>query len=89
MNNNIYALYCIRIGRRALTIVALSLLNVLAAPAANAQLVLSELMYNPVGGSTNEFVELHNAGDSAVDVGGWRFSAGITYTFPRPSVIDA
>ena len=89
MNNNIYALYCIRIGRRALTIVTLSLLNVLAAPAANAQLVLSELMYNPVGGSTNEFVELHNAGDSAVDVGGWRFSAGITYTFPLPSVIEA
>lgn len=55
---------------------------------ATGQIVISEMMYNPVGGSTNEFVEIHNAGTEAVDIGGWRFTAGIAYTFPQPSLIS-
>jgi len=54
---------------------------------ASAEIVLSEIMYYPIGGNTNEFVELHNTGTSAVDVGGWFFSNGITYTFPTSSVL--
>lgn len=62
----------------------------LAAPSgADAQVVLSELMYDPIGGNTNEFVELHNVGTNAVDIGGWHFSAGITYTFAAPCVLEA
>ena len=57
--------------------------------AARAQVVISELMYDPVGGNTNEFVELHNVGTNAVDIGGWMFSAGITYTFASPSVLNS
>lgn len=51
------------------------------------ELVITELMYNPVG-STNldgdqyEFLELKNIGASELDVGGVRFTNGISYTFP-------
>jgi len=41
----------------------------------------SEIMYNPVGGAEYEFVELVNIGNSALDLTGVRFSAGIDYTF--------
>jgi len=56
---------------------------------AQAHIVLSEIMYDPISGSTNEFVELHNVGTHAVDVSGWTFTDGITYVFPTPSVIEA
>ena len=75
--------------RQALALTALTCCLPFLAPWASAQVVISEIMYNPVGGGTNEFVELHNAGTGAVDVGGWFFSDGITYTFPTPSVMGA
>ncbi len=76
-------------GKAGLALAALIYCLAFLAPRASAQIVVSELMYNPVGGNTNEFVELHNAGTNAVDVGGWAFTAGIAYTFPAPSVIGA
>jgi hypothetical protein len=76
-----------RLRGLALATVAYSLAFI--APSTSAQVVLSEIMYNPVGGNTNEFVELHNVGTNAVDVGGWYFTDGITYTFPAPSVMGA
>ncbi len=46
---------------------------------------ITELMYNPVMEvdyeDHHEFIELHNAGDAAVDLTGWNFDKGITYTF--------
>ncbi len=42
---------------------------------------LSEIMYDPTGGSDYEFVELVNIGDSALDLTGVHFTAGIDYTF--------
>jgi hypothetical protein len=53
--------------------------------AAAGQVVVSEILYDPPGGSTNEFVEVFNAGGDAVDLGGWRFADGITYLFPAPT----
>ena len=71
--------------RATVTPLAASLLLVAVAPRAAAQVVLSELMYNPISGNTAEFVELHNAGTNAVDVGGWYFTDGITTpSRPRP-----
>ncbi|MEI7900437.1 MAG: lamin tail domain-containing protein [bacterium] len=77
------------IGTAGIALDALFCCQALIAPVASAQIVLSEIMYNPIGGNTAEFVELHNAGTNAVDVGGWAFTDGITYTFPAPSVIGA
>jgi hypothetical protein len=59
----------------------------LEAPSAKAEIVISELMYNPVGtdggldGDEFEFAELLNTGLAAVDLTGVSFTAGITYTF--------
>ena len=42
---------------------------------------LSELMYNPIGGDAYEYVELVNAGESAVKLRDAQFDRGITYRF--------
>ena len=45
---------------------------------------ISEIMYNPPGseGSREEFIEIYNYGDTAVDLTGWRFTKGVEYLFP-------
>lgn len=44
--------------------------------------VINEICYNPGGeGGGMEFVELHNRGSQPADLGGWRFTAGIGFTF--------
>jgi hypothetical protein len=52
--------------------------------------MINELMFNPISGDDeDEFVELYNRGASAVNLGGWRFTAGISYTFPPNTTIPA
>ncbi len=59
------------------------------ASAAAAGVVINELHYNPADDiPTSEFIELHNAGGTPVDLSGWNFT-GITYTFPAGSSIGA
>ncbi len=49
----------------------------------NGPIVISEIMFNPISGSElDTYVELHNRGDDVVNLGGWRFAAGIRFTFP-------
>jgi hypothetical protein len=43
-----------------------------------------ELMHNPAGGSTCEFLELLNTGSAPVDLGGYSFD-GISFLFPAGS----
>ncbi|HEX2748144.1 MAG TPA: Ig-like domain-containing protein, partial [Verrucomicrobiales bacterium] len=47
-------------------------------------LAISEIMYNPPGttGVNEEFIEVYNYGDAAVDLTGWRFTKGVNYAFP-------
>ena len=48
-----------------------------------SSLRVSELMYNPPGGSDLEFIELHNTSASlTLDLEGARFTAGVDFTFP-------
>lgn len=49
--------------------------------------VISEIFFHPPGERQDEFVELHNRSDSPVDLGGCRFSRGIDFEFPAPTVI--
>ncbi|MBU4461102.1 MAG: lamin tail domain-containing protein, partial [Verrucomicrobia bacterium] len=58
-------------------------------PFAAAAVVVSEIMYDPVGGGTNEFVELMNSGTNSVSLAGWYFADGITYTFAAGTVLPA
>lgn len=55
-----------------------------------SDVVINEIMYNPISGdSSEEFVELHNHTDRAVDVSGWRLTDGIDYRFPTNSTLPA
>lgn len=56
------------------------------APAA----VINEFHYNSDDNtSLEEFVELHNPGDSSIDVSGWQLSDAVTYTIPGGTTIPA
>lgn len=53
----------------------------LAAAPAPAQVVLSEIMYNPPTGS--EFIELQSiASPETTDLAGWRLAGGVSFTIP-------
>jgi hypothetical protein len=49
---------------------------------------ITELMYNPIGGANYEFLEVQNIGATPLNVGGFSFSAGITFVFSSGTVIQ-
>ena len=54
---------------------------------------ISEIMYHAVleeaVEDSYEFVEIYNGSDSAMDLGGWRLTGGVDFTFPADSTIEA
>lgn len=56
-------------------------ITVLPAAGPESDVVISEIMYNNPGSDDYEFIELYNRGASPVDMTGWSFTQGITYTF--------
>ncbi len=57
---------------------------------ARADVVLNEVHYEPVDGtSQEEFLELVNRGDEEVDLSGWFFSNGVDYTFAPGTTLAA
>lgn len=74
---------------KKITIALLSFFFALAS--LDAQVIITEIMYNPPQGAgttdTLEFVELHNRGNMAVDVSGWQFNEGFEFTFPAGTSI--
>ncbi|MDP8244956.1 MAG: CotH kinase family protein [Candidatus Hinthialibacter antarcticus] len=59
----------------------------LSITSSQSQVVINEIHYNPpdIGtedGLFREFIELYNAGSESVDLTGYAFDDGITYTFP-------
>ncbi|HYV26998.1 MAG TPA: lamin tail domain-containing protein, partial [Candidatus Eisenbacteria bacterium] len=53
-------------------------------------IVLNEIMYNPISGDKDdEFVELYNRSANSVNLGGWKLSDSISFTFPPNAVIAA
>lgn len=56
--------------------------------AGDLDVVIDEIHYNPLSGDADdEFLELHNAGTSPVDIGGWSFTEGISFTFAPGTII--
>jgi len=53
-----------------------------------AQIVITEIMYNPPESGTDslEFIEFYNNSASPVDVTNYTLTAGVTYTFPSVSI---
>lgn len=52
------------------------------------RVAISEIHYRPSsGGTSREFVEIHNAGASSVDVSNWKFE-GIDFIFPFGTIVN-
>lgn len=55
--------------------------------------VISEIHYgpadDPIGGPVqHEFVEIHNPGDSTVNLGGWTLTDAVTFAFPSGTLLE-
>ncbi len=49
--------------------------------------VISEIMYHPSSENVlEEYIELYNKGGTAVNLNGWRFSAGVSFTFSNTAI---
>jgi hypothetical protein len=60
------------------------------APPLSRGIVINEIMYHPISeNSDDEYLELHNRGASPVNLGGWRFTEGITFRIPTNTMIAA
>ncbi|HWI58675.1 MAG TPA: lamin tail domain-containing protein, partial [Bacillota bacterium] len=72
---------------RALTTKTLGTNN---SPALSPSIVINEIMYDPLSGNEDDqYVELYNQGTSRVDLSGWKFTAGISYTFRSNTFLAA
>lgn len=71
----------------------LLLLTFIAALSLKAQVVITEIMYNPPESGTDslEFIEFHNPGSTDVDMTGYTFTVGtaITYSFTSGYILPA
>ena len=57
---------------------------------ASAAVVLNEILYHAPDDLDNlQFIELHNPGDTAVDLSGWKLTRDIRFEFPRGAKIEA
>ena len=54
------------------------------------EIVINELMFHPISGDEDgEYVELYNRSGNAVNVGNWRFTDGINFTFAPDAIVPA
>jgi predicted phage tail protein len=58
--------------------------------AVDLDISLNEMLFHPPAGLDGaEFVELYNRGAAPVDLSGWKFTHGISFTFPASTAIPA
>lgn len=54
-----------------------------------AQVVFNEIQYHPVTDAReDEFLEIRNASDKAVNLSGWRITGGVSFTFPAGTALE-
>ncbi len=50
--------------------------------------VITEFNYHPATDQDrDEFIELYNAGDADIELGGWRFTRGVSFSFPEGVIL--
>ncbi len=58
----------------------------------NSDIVINEICYQPpsvsVGSDAKQWIELYHRGNVAIDLGGWAFSNGISFTFPANTIMQ-
>jgi hypothetical protein len=53
-------------------------------------IIFNEIMYHPASeNGAEEYIELHNTGTNAVDLGGWQFTRGISLMLPTNTRLPA
>ncbi|MCA9199907.1 MAG: lamin tail domain-containing protein [Planctomycetales bacterium] len=55
----------------------------------NPSIQFGSFDHNPVGGQDQEFIELVNPNDTAVDISGWSLTGGVRHSFPAGTVIPS
>ena len=69
---------------RIMSLLLVSVLISIPAFSAVTDIIINEIHYHPDSESEQEeFIELYNRGASSVNLGGWSFVKGISYTFPQ------
>ena len=53
------------------------------------RIIISEIMYHPVNDSTDEFIEIYNAGSLAMGLNRWRLEDAVDFVFPSTATIEA
>ncbi|HEY3861147.1 MAG TPA: lamin tail domain-containing protein, partial [Verrucomicrobiae bacterium] len=56
-------------------------------PIVIGDIVINELMYDPISGDDDQYIELYNKGTNTVNLAGWEFTSGVTFTFPPNTII--
>ena len=50
-------------------------------------IVINELMYDPISGNDDDqYIELYNKGTNTINLAGWQFTSGVTFTFPSITI---
>ena len=50
-------------------------------------IVINELMYDPISGNDDDqYIELYNKGTNTMNLAGWQFTSGVTFTFPNVTI---
>ncbi len=57
--------------------------------ALNDSVVINEIFYSAPGTSAEQWIEIYNKGTAAVDLSGWKFADGISFTFPPATMLGA
>jgi hypothetical protein len=51
-------------------------------------IVINELMYDPISGNDDDqYIELYNQGTNTVNLAGWQFTDGVTFTIPNNTIV--
>ena len=60
------------------------------APLLVSDVVINELMYQPISGDNNDqYIELYNRGTTNINLGGWALSDGVSFSFSTNNSIPA
>ena len=51
-------------------------------------IVINELMYDPISGNDDDqYIELYNKGTNMINLSGWQFTSGVTFTIPTNTTL--